>query len=206
MQSPTYNKKDTPSIPSLKGRSTRIFDHDYNLFSHLHCQKAPGRASGLWCTQESSMLAGSWGEDLFFSFLFFFFFFFHYGYTLGTRCFCWTWFFCNSVNRRYRSDILPGYYLVTTVLASTEKLPFSPSLLFWFHHIYFSRNIKAILLYYYIIYTHEYIHYMQGLSLSFVRLHTSRQRTLSVAYSLPEFPGSVNYEVLVCPWKIDKLK
>ena len=69
------------------------------------------------------------GERIFsfFPSFFLFFFFFNYGYTLGTRGFCWTWFFCTSVNRRYQSDILPGYYLVTAVLASTEKLPFSPS-------------------------------------------------------------------------------
>lgn len=47
------------------------------------------------------------GEDLLFSF------FYYYGYTLGIRCFCWTRFFCHSVNRRYQSDVLPGLLLIS---------------------------------------------------------------------------------------------
>ena len=103
-----------------------------------------------------------------------------------------------------------GYYLlVTAVLASTEKLPFSPLLLLFYFLLFitsiFSRNIKVILLYY-IIYIPKYTHYKQGLSLLLFACIPSRQRTLSVAYSLSEFPGSVNYELLVCPLEKNKLK
>ena len=73
------------------------------------------------------------------------------------------------------------------------------SLLFFFSsHLLFKKyksHSSSLLLYY--LYTWVYTLCARPIS-AFVRLHTSRQRTLSVAYSLPEFPGSVNYELFVC--------